>query len=130
VFTPRYTPVVASAPLPGIIIVTTTRGERDINEERTMPAAAETLHQGPLVFTRRRIALLAGATGLALTDILAHADLGLAKKKNKKNKHKKCNKRCKKAKKQCDKACNILETDVQLCKNECQIAKKQCKKAC
>jgi hypothetical protein len=94
-----------------------------------MPAEAATPLQGSPVLTRRRTVLLAGATGLALTDILAHADLGLAKK-NKKNKHKKCNKRCKKGKKQCDQACNILQTDVQLCKNECQIAKKQCKKTC
>ncbi len=95
-----------------------------------MPPEDSTPHQGSPAITRRRTVLLAGATGLALTDILAHTDLGLAKKKNKKNKHKKCNKRCKKGKKQCDKACNILETDVQLCKNECQIAKKQCKKVC
>lgn len=80
--------------------------------------------------TRRRTLLLTGATGLALADILAHADPGAAKKHQKKNKHKKCNKRCKKNKKQCDKACNILNTDVDLCKNECQIAKKQCKKTC
>ena len=42
--------------------------------------------------TRRRT-LLVGATGLALAEILTHADLILAKKKNK---HKKCKKRCKK----------------------------------
>jgi hypothetical protein len=92
-----------------------------------MPADAATpLRESPVI-TRRRTMLLAGVTGLALADILAHADAGLAKKKSK---HKKCKKRCKKARKQCDKACNLLETDVQLCKNECQIAKKQCKKTC
>lgn len=96
-----------------------------------MPAEPNMIFQGPTSVTRRRTILLAGATGLALTDILAHADLSLAKKnKNKKNKHKKCNKRCKKAKKQCDNACEILNTDVDLCKNECSIAKKQCKKVC
>ena len=95
-----------------------------------MPAEAATPLQGSPVLTRRRTVLLAGATGLALTDILAHADRGLAKKKNKNNRHKKCSKRCKKGKKQCDQACNFLQTDVQLCKNECQIAKKQCKKTC
>ena len=91
-----------------------------------MPADAATPRQESPVITRRRTMLLAGATGLALTDILSHPDPGLAKK----SKHKKCNKRCKKARKQCDKACNTLQTDVQLCKNECQIAKKQCKKVC
>lgn len=94
-----------------------------------MSAAAATPHRGSLAITRRRTLLLSGATGLALADILTHADSSLAKK-HKKNKHKKCNKRCKKKKKQCDKACNILNTDVDLCKNECQIAKKQCKKIC
>ena len=94
-----------------------------------MPAETEMIVQGPASITRRRTILLAGATGLALTEILAHADLSLAKN-NKKNKHKKCNKRCKKAKKQCDNACEILNTDVDLCKNECSIAKKQCKKVC
>lgn len=81
-----------------------------------MPADAATpLRESPVI-TRRRTVLLAGATGLAIADILAHADPGLARKKSK---HKKCTKRCKKGKKQCDKACNILETDVQLCKNVC-----------
>lgn len=94
-----------------------------------MPADAATPHQSPPIITRRRTLLLTGATGLALSDILTHADLGLAKK-HKKNKHKKCNKRCKKGKKQCDKACNTLDTNVDLCKNDCQIAKKQCKKIC
>ena len=75
----------------------------------------------------RRTVLLAGGTGFALADILAHQHLSLA---GKKNTHKKCNKRCKKNKKQCDKACKILQTDVDLCKNECQIARKQCKKTC
>jgi hypothetical protein len=129
VFTPRYTPDAASAPLPSIIAVVTTRGEHDISEEKTMPEEATT-RQGSIVATRRRTLLLAGASGFALTELLAHADLSLAKKHHKNNKHKKCNKRCKKNKKQCDKACNILQTDVQLCKNECQIAKKQCKKTC
>ena len=95
-----------------------------------MPAEAATPLQGSPALSRRRTVLLAGATGLALTDILAHAQPSLAKKHHKKNKHKKCNKRCKKNKKQCDKACDILQTDVDLCKNECQIAKKQCKKIC
>ncbi|MBL8128658.1 MAG: hypothetical protein U0Z70_19965 [Thermomicrobiales bacterium] len=95
-----------------------------------MPAATATSREGSPAITRRGALLLSGATGLALTEILAHADLGAAKKKHKKSKHKKCNKRCKKNKKQCDKACNILQTDVDLCKNECQIAKKQCKKVC
>ena len=96
-----------------------------------MPAESEMTLSSSTTITRRRTMLLAGATGLALTDILAHADFSLAKKnKNKKNKHKKCNKRCKKAKKQCDNACELLNTDVDLCKNECGIAKKQCKKVC
>ena len=95
-----------------------------------MPVAAATSLQGIPEIIRRRTLLLTGATGLALMDLLAHAEPGLAKKKHKKNKHKKCNKRCKKGKKQCDKACNTLQTDVDLCKNECQIAKKQCKKVC
>ena len=96
--------------------------------EKTMPAETEMTFQGLTTITRRRTMLLAGATGLALTEILAHAALSLAK--NHKNKHKKCNKRCRKAKKQCDNACEILDTDVSLCKNECGIAKKQCKKVC
>lgn len=91
-----------------------------------MPAVAVPSLQRSPGITRRRAMLLAGATGLALSEILAHAQPSLAKK----NKHKKCNKRCKKGKKQCDKACNTLQTDVDLCKNECQIAKKQCKKIC
>ena len=91
-----------------------------------MPIAAEAPFQGSPVITRRRAILLAGATGLALSELLAHTQPSLAKK----NKHKKCNKRCKKGKKQCDKACHTLQTDVDLCKNECQIAKKQCKKIC
>jgi hypothetical protein len=70
--------------------------------------------------------LLAGASGIALAEILAHPGLGLAGKKQRK----KCNKRCKKNKKQCDKGCVLLQTDVDLCKNECQIARKQCKKTC
>lgn len=70
-----------------------------------MPPAAELPPQRSPVLTRRRTLLLAGATGLALTDILAHTHFSLAKKKNRKNKHKKCNKRCKKGKKQCKKTC-------------------------
>lgn len=96
-----------------------------------MPAESGMTVHGVTTITRRQTMLLAGATGLALTDILAHADLSLAKNhKNKNNKHKKCNKRCNKAKKQCDNACEILNTDVDLCKNECGVAKKQCKKLC
>lgn len=92
-----------------------------------MPEDAVSPSQVSYVVTRRGTLLLAGATGVALGEILGRPGAGVAKKKSK---HKKCNKRCKKAKKQCDKACNILETDVNVCKNECQIAKKQCKKAC
>ena len=95
-----------------------------------MPVETATTIQHSATTARRRTLLLTGATGLALADILAHAELGAAKKHHKNSKHKKCNKRCKKNKKQCDKACNILNTDVDLCKNECQIAKKQCKKTC
>jgi hypothetical protein len=102
------------------------RGQRAAIEEKTMPTNATTQQPGSPVATGRRALLLAGATGIALAEILTHPNLGLAKK----NKHKKCNKRCKKGKKQCDKACNLLQTDVDLCKNECQIAKKQCKKTC
>jgi hypothetical protein len=63
--------------------------------------------------------LLTGAAGMGVAEILAHPNFGLAGKHHKQNTHKKCNKRCKKNKKQCDKACNILQTDVDLCKNEC-----------
>ena len=87
-----------------------------------MPAETATPPPDSPKTSRRQTVLLAGATGLALAEILAYPRHSLAKKKNK---HKKCNKRCKKGKKQCDKACDILQTDVELCKNECQIAKQQ-----
>ncbi|MCA9863158.1 MAG: hypothetical protein KC432_09060 [Thermomicrobiales bacterium] len=127
--TPRYMPGAASAPLPGIIIVTTVQEERESSKENTVPADAEAPPRGLPPITRRRTWLLAGVIGLAFTDILAHANFVLAKK-NKKTRHKSCNKRCKKNKKQCNKACDYLDTDVDLCKNECQIARKQCKKSC
>ena len=91
-----------------------------------MPAKTEMIFRCATTITRRQTMLLAGATGLALTEILAHPDLSLAKK----NKHKKCKKRCNKAKKQCDNACEDLVSDVDLCKNDCNIARKQCKKVC
>lgn len=98
-----------------------------------MPAEPEMTSLGPTSVSRRRSLLLAGATGLALADILSHADLSLAKKnknKNKKNKHKKCKKSCKKVKKNCNKVCESESGDVDFCKNECGIAQKQCKKVC
>jgi hypothetical protein len=91
-----------------------------------MPAETGIPCPDSTTITRRRTLLLTGAAGLALADILIHADLSLAKKK----KHKKCKKRCKKAKKQCNRACKELDTDVELCKNECGIAQKQCRKVC